>query len=80
MKLPLDGSAVVARLPVSSPIFRFLTVTNTLAFDTADYNRWLQLCCLNLRAHGVRSGLTKELTRAAPLTYNMEQERHRGVE
>jgi len=41
MKLPLDGSAVVARLPVSSPILRFLTVTNTLALDAADYNRGL---------------------------------------
>ena len=41
MKLPLDGSAVVARLPVSSPILRLLTVANTLALDAADYNRWL---------------------------------------
>lgn len=56
--LSLTDATIMTRLAVSSPIFSFLAVTETLPLDTPDYNRGLQLCCFNLSAHGARGGLT----------------------
>jgi hypothetical protein len=59
VELSLDGTTVVARLPVGSPILSFFAVTDTLTLNAPDYNRGLQLCRVNLLAHGLRSGLTR---------------------
>jgi hypothetical protein len=36
MKLTFDNSAIMARLPVSSPIFSFLAIPNALMLDASD--------------------------------------------
>jgi len=74
VKLSLENSAIVARLPVCSPIVCLLTVAQTLTLDACNLNGRLQLCRLNLLgpalyhpsavvgdeflAHGVRVDLT----------------------
>jgi hypothetical protein len=60
MELTFNNSTVMTRLPVNSIILRFLTVADSLTLYASDQNRELQLCRLNLLAHGVRSGLTKK--------------------
>jgi hypothetical protein len=63
MELSLDGTTVVARLAVGPPILSFFAVTDTLTLNASDYNRALQLCCVNLLAHGLRSGRTTSMSR-----------------
>gem|GEM_PF-5753570 len=41
MKLTFDNSAIVAWLPVCSPIFCFLAVADALTHDASDQNRGL---------------------------------------